>query len=142
MSHAKSSCGQHSDQLRIALVLQFDRRRWNRDNTSAEHVDLLDGVRLRTCRGGEISTILAGLEPCDHTNGADNRGPAVVPRRHHVGVKFGVPLHLHTVAKMVKRSSHIEEHLYSARRRSEGKGEKSHGGGGRERGNKGEGKAN
>jgi hypothetical protein len=53
MSREKSSCGQHSDQLSIVLTLQLHRRVINGDDTSAEHVNLLDGVRLGTCDRGE-----------------------------------------------------------------------------------------
>jgi hypothetical protein len=78
--------------------------------------------------GNQYLTV-AGLEHCSHTNGTDDGSPAVVLGRHHVGVKFGVPLHLHTVAEMVKWSSHVDEQFCSARRRSERGKEKSHTGG-------------
>lgn len=40
-----------------------------------------------------------------HTNGTDDRSAAEVLRRHHLGVKLGVPFQLHAVAQVVERGS-------------------------------------
>lgn len=40
-----------------------------------------------------------------HTNGTDDRGAAVVLRRHHIGVELRMPFQLHPVAQMVERAA-------------------------------------
>lgn len=72
--------------------------------TSAKEVDLLHGVRFRTCEEWSVSDrgFWARQRTIGPTDGANDGGATVVLGGNHLRVELGVPLQLHPVAEMVE----------------------------------------